>query len=268
VPHRALPGSDRLRGVLSLFGSLALHLSPLLLLLRWTGAPVEMPAPIPVQLVIEEPPPPPPPPPPLPQTAVKPPPPGRLASEEVGAPAPQPDDDAAPSPAAAQPEQQQTAALVPPPKLPPPREPEGLPAPSLVPPPKKPAEAPAAQRPPAKPRPPPRRGARAPGPAATRDEYLAYLATLTRPHLRMLPPDLINGRRGTTRLAIRVLGDGTIARVAVSESSGHPDIDAGVMRMIAAIGRFPPLPQWIQEPSWDINFKLSFPFPAAAIQQR
>ena len=47
-----------------------------------------------------------------------------------------------------------------------------------------------------------------------------------------------------------VLGDGTIARITVSQSSGYPDIDARVIQMVAAVGRFPPLPPWIDQPSW------------------
>ena len=72
---------------------------------------------------------------------------------------------------------------------------------------------------------------------------------------------MLDGRRGTTSLAIRVLGDGTIARIAVLQSSGYPDIDARIMQIVAAVGRFPPLPPWIDQPSWDINFHLRFPFP-------
>ena len=56
-----------------------------------------------------------------------------------------------------------------------------------------------------------------------------------------------------------VLGDGTIARVSVAQSSGYPDIDRQVERMIAAVGRFPPLPQWIQESSLDVIFRIQFP---------
>ena len=67
-PNRATPEREtgplrrRLGLPLSVLGSLGVHLLPLLLLLDWTMNPVEIAAPIPVQLVIEEPPPPPPPP--------------------------------------------------------------------------------------------------------------------------------------------------------------------------------------------------------------
>lgn len=275
-PARVSAAADRAakRGrsgtlVFGLVLSLALHLSPVGLLWDWRSPPPETPPPIPVQLVIEQPPPDPAPPlpaPPLPKAAATPPP-GRLASEDMGAPADQPGASAA-EPAPAEPEprpepENRQAMLVAPPKPAPEPEPPDLPTPGLKPP-RPPAVAPASvRRPPA---PPPQRPARAPGPAATRDEYLAYLAALTRPRLRLLPPSLIDGRRGKTSLAIRVLGDGTIARIAVSESSGYPDIDARVVQLIAAIGRFPPLPQWIQAPAWDINFHLRFPIPQSALQ--
>ena len=92
------------------------------------------------------------------------------------------------------------------------------------------------------------------GPAATRDEYLAHLVTLTRRHLDLLSLSLLAGRRGVTALSILVRGDGTIARISVAQSSGYPDIDRQVERMVAAVGRFPPLPQWIQESSLDIEW--------------
>src|SRR5690242_18224570 len=69
--------------------SLTLHLLPLLFLARWSVAPVEVPTPIPVRLVVEQPPPPPPEPAARPEPPAKPPPKpprGPLASEEIGAP--------------------------------------------------------------------------------------------------------------------------------------------------------------------------------------
>jgi len=101
---------------------------------------------------------------------------------------------------------------------------------------------------------------RAPGPAATRDEYLAYLVSLTRRHLDLLPTSMVAGRSGETILAVLVLGDGTIARVAVMHGSGYPEIDARVEKMVIAVGRFPPLPQWYQGPSMELSFRLRFPY--------
>ncbi|MGE0259233.1 MAG: TonB family protein [Alphaproteobacteria bacterium] len=267
--------------------SLALHLAPLLilLLLSWRSAPIEAPQPIPVQLVIEQKPPPPP---PAARTeTVAKPPRGRLASEEVGEKAREPDDAADPTTRDArreappeqqskpeqepqrqpQPELKQAANFIQPQQEPTllGREALALPAPEIEPLPQK-AVAPASSRqaaPGPTPRhPAPQRAVAVIGPPAARDEYLAYLVTLVRPYLRLLTPDIVNGRRGTTSLMIRVLGDGTIARIAVSQSSGYPDIDARVMQIVSAVGRFPPLPPWIDQPSWDINFHLRFPLPA------
>jgi outer membrane biosynthesis protein TonB len=145
------------------------------------------------------------------------------------------------------------------------------PKPSLPTPPDKAAEQTAfVPRPPEKPRPPqirrsPHPGrttirlAKYPGPAATKSEYLAYLVALTRQHLNLLPLSLVGQRRGETVIGVLVLDDGTIAMLKVVKSSGYPDIDERVERMIAADHRFPPLPQWFQGPSMQLEFRLRFP---------
>ncbi|MGD9615029.1 MAG: TonB family protein [Alphaproteobacteria bacterium] len=283
TPEPSAPAASPRRSVsLGLLLSLALHLLPLLLLFEWRGAPVETLAPIPVRLVLEQPPPPP----PLPAAraeAAAEPARERLSSEEVGATADEPNDAAGaqsseareetgpgpPARAEREPELRQAARLVPPQHEPTllTREALALPEPEVEPLPVQPAAPVPSRRPEPRPR-PPQRMAAIPGPSAIRDEYLAYLVTLVRPHLYLLPPELLDGRRGTTSLAIRVLGDGTIARIAVSQSSGYPDIDARVMQIVAAVGRFPPLPAWVEQPSWDINFHLRFPFPRAGTGRR
>jgi TonB family protein len=98
-----------------------------------------------------------------------------------------------------------------------------------------------------------------PGPAATRDQYLAYLAPLMQRHIRLLPLSLVGRRRGETILTIRVRRDGTIARIAVKQTSGYPDIDARIEQTVAAVRRFPSLPQSFQGPSVDLNLRLRFP---------
>jgi protein TonB len=237
---------------LGLFGSLGLHLLPLLLLVSWSSAPADIPPPpIAVQVVFQAPPPPP----PAPEKA---PPRGRLASEDMGGPAPQ-------KPAPPLPEiapELKTALALPQPSSEPLPQPdaslsEPLPAPE---PPKRPAPkpAPAVHRMEAMPHITAGKW-RVLGPAATRDEYLAHLVTLTRRHLDLLSLSLLAGRRGVTALSILVRGDGTIARISVAQSSGYPDIDRQVERMVAAVGRFPPLPQWIQDSSLDIVFRIQFP---------
>jgi protein TonB len=231
--------------------SFALHLSPLLLLVSWSSPPADIPPPpIPVQVVFE-----PPPAPPAPEKAPRR---GPLASEDMGSPAPQ--EPSPPLPEIAP--ELKTALALPQPQSEPLPQPDASLADPLPPP-----EPP--RRPVAKPAPAVHRMEAAPqisagkwrllGPPATRDEYLAHLANLTRRHLDLLSLSLLAGRRGMTALTIVVLGDGTIARISVAQSSGYPDIDRQVERMVAAVGRFPPLPQWLQESRLDLVFRIQFP---------
>jgi TonB family protein len=270
----------RLRGPV---GSLLLHLVPLLLLINWQMSPPAETEPVTVQLVMEPPPPPPPPPPevkptpPQPQPKPAPPPPrGRLASEDLGEPeaketdkpkgdAPSAPDNTAktdtPTTETKPPDKpQQTAMAVPPPL--PPAKPD-TPKPEPVPKPQ-PKPSPAAHQAPRRVEEPgnlaPRR-ARFPGPAATRDEYLAYMHSLIRQHYGLLSSTEVGGRRGMVVVEFLVLDDGKIALVKVRRSSGYPDIDNRVAEMIAAVGRFPPLPQWFQ--GLAMPFEFGFPFPDA-----
>ncbi|HEV2302961.1 MAG TPA: energy transducer TonB [Stellaceae bacterium] len=232
-------------------GSFGLHLAVVLILLfhpPLSGRPAPELRPIPVALVIL---PPKPKPPPAPQAPPKPkpPPPGRLASVDMGptsgqktAPAPAP-------PAGAPPQLEATAMPIPPP-------------PKLA----APDEESLAFRPPSarsKPHPRPAalegRQAKYPGPSATKDEYLAYLAMLTRRHIGLLTPQLLAGRRGTTVIDVLVLDNGTVERMDIFRSSGYPDIDRKIEEIVRAVGRFPPLPQYVQGPSSDLKF--FFPFP-------
>jgi TonB family protein len=263
---------SRLRGPV---GSLVLHLLPLLLLINWPMSPPAETEPIPVQLVIE-------PPPkatpslPVPQPKPTPPPPrGRLASEDLGEPeakqvdklkgdppaAEKPAKDETPPAETKPPEKpQQMAAIVPPPL--PPEKPDA-PKPDPVPKPA-PKPTPAAHQVPRRVEEPgnlaPRPG-RFPGPAATRDEYLAYMHSLIRQHYNLLSPAMLGERRGMTVIEFVVLDDGRIALVKVRRSSGYPDIDNRVAEMITAVGHFPPLPQWFQ--GLAMPFEFGFPFPGA-----
>ena len=262
----------RLRGPV---GSLVLHLLPLLLLIDWPMSPSQETAPIPVQLVFE-PPPKAAPPPPVRQPKPTPPPPrGRLASEDLGEPGakeadkPKGDPPAAEKPAKDEtppaetkpPEKPQQLAAVTPPPLPPakPDAPKPDPVPKLAPKP-----TPAAHQVPRRVEEPgnlaPRRG-RFPGPAATRDEYLAYMHSLIRQHYNMLSQALLGDRRGMTVIEFVVLDDGKIALLKIRRSSGYPDIDNRVADMVAAVGHFPPLPQWFQ--GLAMPFEFGFPFPEA-----
>ena len=107
--------------------------------------------------------------------------------------------------------------------------------------------------------PPPPQRAKYPGPAATRGEYLAYLAYLGRQHISLLPRSLVGTRHGQTIINVLVRHDGTIADASIGLSSGYPDIDQRIEQMIRAVGRFPPLPQWFQAPSMRLEFRLRFP---------
>src|SRR6185436_16834619 len=90
------------------------------------------------------------------------------------------------------------------------------------------------------------RATRLPGPLATRDEYMAHCLSLLRRHYGMVPPSLLVGRSGQAVLSLLVLGDGTIARITVAQSSGFPNLDRRLEEMVAAIRSFPPPPQWPQ----------------------
>ena len=268
-PERVAPAQERGRAPWQgPIGSLVLHLLPLLLLIEWPmAAPPEI-TPIAVQLVVEPPPPEPPPQPVPPKPEFKPPPPGRIASEDLGdtaakeasreagdepaakeAPAPPPPQKIEPPPSEAP---QQTAAIVPPPpEKPEPPKPQPKPNPALQQPPRRTEEPPHLA---------PHR-AKFPGPAASRDEYLAYVHSLIRQHYNLLPLAMVGGRRGETMVEFFVLDDGTIATIKVMRSSGWPDIDERVEQMVAAVRRVPPLPQWFQGPS--MGLVLSLPFPDA-----
>jgi TonB family protein len=251
-PDRAPPAIRRRALTRGLIGSLGLHLSPLLVLLHWSSAPAEIAVPIPLQLILEEPPPAPP-----PTPGTKPPPPGRLASEAIGEPK------AEPGP----PDESQIAAALPRPtpnQPPEPMPPDPAPERTVLPPEPKPApraEPPAKQSVAARLAPNPHAAPRGqvPGPGATRDEYLAYCMNLIRRHFGLLPPSFIAGRHGATMLTIVVLDDGTIARIAVAQGSSYPDIDARIEEAVAAVRRFPPLPQWIQGPSISLTLQLGYP---------
>ena len=75
----------------------------------------------------------------------------------------------------------------------------------------------------------------------------------------MLPASLLAGRRGRTILTLVVREDGEVERIILKRGSGYPDIDARVQQMVAAVGRFPPLPQSFRAPTVELDFDLLFP---------
>ncbi|HWB51133.1 MAG TPA: TonB C-terminal domain-containing protein [Stellaceae bacterium] len=265
-----VPASARSFELRSPLASLAFHLLPVLVMILLPLMVVEPPPPIPVQLVFEPPPPPPPPPPaPEPQQQQQPPPPqpklesGRLSSVDMGMVKPNLDLGRAPDPlqlpSAGDPQQNpaetQTAAAVPPPPVPlpkpaPPKEkaPFQLPKPSGASVPHH-EETPHAAV----------HSARVPGMSATRDEYLAYLVTLTRQHINLLPMSMVGDRRGETIISVVVYENGRIGPLGILRSSGYPDIDQRIEAMVAAVGKFPPLPQWYQGKVVQLELTLRFP---------
>jgi hypothetical protein len=244
--------------------SLVFHLLPLLGLIIWPLMMIEPPAPIPVHLVFEEPPPPPPSQPqqqPKP-TQLEPPPRGPLSSVDQGT-IKQLDlgrsADPVPLPSAGETQQNPTetqtaAAAAPPlpqPKPTPPREDQA----TVHPP--KPSGAPVARHD-ETPHDAPH-SARYAGTPTTRDEYLAYLVTLTRQHMDLLPLSVVGDRRGETVISVVVYDNGTIGPIGVIRGSGYSDIDHRIEQMVAAVHKFPPLPQWYQGNAVQLELTLKFP---------
>jgi len=270
---------------------LLLHLAPLVVLIGWPGTPLAIPAAIPIQLVIEQPPPQPPPAPkpaapspPKPQAS--PPPPGMRASDDFGAVAGDKTDhntgETPPTPGApaeakppdpgpeASPTKEQLAVA----PFPTPAEIQALAPPPPLPEPPKPSQKQQAAihlpKPEGEAWPLPLTGpSRAPahtaalvGPNASRDEYCAYALSLVMSHVDLLPLSLIGARHGDTSITMRVLSDGTISMLRVTRGSGYPDIDERVAQMVLAVGKLPPLPQWIPGNYTDLTFHMHFPHPS------
>jgi protein TonB len=240
--------------------SLLFHLLPVLGILIFPLLMVEPPPPIPVQLVFEAPPPPPPPqpqqkpePPKPPQPKFEVPPRGPLSSVDQGVVKP-PDLGRTPDPMqnpAAGPQQQTAAAQnppMPPPKPAPPKESSFQLKPSGAQTPHHDATPHAAPH-----------AARYAGPAASRDEYLAYLVSLTRQHMNLLPLSFVAGRSGETVISVTVYDNGGIGPIGVVRSSGYSDIDERIERMVREVGKFPPLPQWYQGNAVQLELTLKFP---------
>jgi len=243
--------------------SLGFHLLPAITIILLPLLVIEPAPPIPVQLVFEQPPPPPDPPEPKPET---PPTPqkmevGRLSSVDMGAIKKQDNlgraADAVKPPADGpqQAEPSENQAKTPPPPVPSPK-----PAP--------PKEHQSALRSPTP------SGARArheetpheaahtaryAGQAATKDEYLVHLVALTRQHIDLLPMSFLGDRHGETVISVVVYENGQIGPLGVVHSSGYPDIDRRIEQMVAAVGRFPPLPQWYQGNAVQLQLTLKFP---------
>jgi hypothetical protein len=89
-----------------------------------------------------------------------------------------------------------------------------------------------------------------------RNEYLAYLIK----HIGILPSGVVGGRRGVTTLGLSVRNDGTITRVVTTQTSGYPDIDLALEKMVAGIGQLPALGQEFRNAAMRFELTLSFKF--------
>jgi TonB family protein len=106
--------------------------------------------------------------------------------------------------------------------------------------------------------------AKYPGPDASRDEYLAYLVTLTNAQLRSLPPQLSQVRDGAALYEVLIRPNGSIVWFSLIKSSGHPDVDSAVTATLNGIQAFPPLPNELLEPGGG-PIKLTYTMPLARL---
>jgi len=69
----------------------------------------------------------------------------------------------------------------------------------------------------------------------------------------------VGTRRGETVVSVTVQADGTISHLNVAHGSNYPDIDDRIMQMVAAVRKFPPVPQSFQGNSIELELRLRFP---------
>jgi periplasmic protein TonB len=100
------------------------------------------------------------------------------------------------------------------------------------------------------------------GPNATRDEYCIAALHLVMNHINLLPLSLLGARHGDTFVSMRVMQDGTITSIRITHGSGYSDIDERIQQMVVAVGKLPPLPEWVPGPYTELTFHLHFPHPA------
>jgi TonB family protein len=103
--------------------------------------------------------------------------------------------------------------------------------------------------------------AKIPGPDASRDEYLHYLSELVFENRGLLSADILAGRTGGVVLDILVRRSGAIVWIKVDQSSGFPDIDKRVIEMVDRVDAFPPIPSYIDGPTWKLTLTMPFPVP-------
>jgi TonB family protein len=77
--------------------------------------------------------------------------------------------------------------------------------------------------------------------------------------MNLLPRSLVGTRRGETVVRVAVRRDGVIDRVSIARPSGYPDIDERVEQMVAAVGKFPPVPDAFAGSPVELDLDFFFP---------
>lgn len=105
------------------------------------------------------------------------------------------------------------------------------------------------------------KAAKVPGPNATQDEYIAYLNDVMNERVYALPIS-VQGR-GFMTLEVLIRRNGIIVWAAVKQSTGNTVLDTQVRSAIEAIGKFAPIPSYLQDRDTIMVTKsLIFPRPA------
>jgi len=194
---------------------------------------LQLPAPKPIEIMLAPPPvaePPPEPPPPIPQTEPPPPPPPPVVTSEPPPPPPPPP----PKP-----------ALKPPPRRPPPRQP--LPHPVLTQPPTQTTFVPL----PTPPRPPP------PAAPVVSAGYRTALSVWLESHKSYPESARERGEEGRAVLRFHIDRSGRVLDYAIVQSTGHPDLDAALDRMMHGAS-LPPFPADMAEPEVEVTVAVRF----------
>jgi len=109
------------------------------------------------------------------------------------------------------------------------------------------------------------KSAKLPGPDATEDEYIKYLDTVMNARAYAVP-GLIADRAGAMVLDVLIRKNGVIVWATIQESSGNPVLDAQVRAAIEGIGKFQPVPEYINRDTIRVTKTLLFRGPHAEPQ--
>jgi len=102
------------------------------------------------------------------------------------------------------------------------------------------------------------KSAKVPGPDATEDEYIKYLDMLMNEHAYAVPGLTQPGNPGFMLLEVLIRKNGVIVWATIRQSSGNPSLDARVIAAIEGIGRFAPVPNYIQRDTIQVTKGLPF----------